>query len=129
MTELSSGTPLPLINTGASCACCAPADTTTTATAEGHAHGAAGTGSAAAAGSGEAAEVTTVLQVTGMTCGHCVASVTEELSAIDGVSAVDVDLVPGGSSAVSVTSAAALDSAAVEAAVEEAGYSLASSGR
>jgi copper chaperone len=127
MTELSSGTPLPLINTGSSCACCAPADTTATAT--GHAHGAADAGSAAAFPSGDAAEVTTVLQVTGMTCGHCVASVTEELGAIHGVSAVDVDLVPGGSSAVSVTSAAELDSAAVEAAVEEAGYSLAPSGR
>ncbi len=125
MTELSSGTPLPLINSGPSCACCAPADTTT----DGHAHGAAGTASGAAASSGAAAEITTVLQVTGMTCGHCVASVTEELGAIDGVSAVDVDLVPGGSSAVSVTSAAELDSAAVEAAVAEAGYSLAPSSR
>lgn len=127
MTELSSGTPLPLINSGSSCACCAPADTTTTT--DGHAHGAAGTASGAAAPSGAAAEITTVLQVTGMTCGHCVASVSEELGAIDGVSAVDVDLVPGGSSAVSVTSAAELDSAAVEAAVAEAGYSLAPSGR
>jgi copper chaperone len=121
MTELSSGTPLPLINSGSSCACCAPAGTSAASTAD--------IAAGATAAQSAAAEVTTVLQVTGMTCGHCVASVTEELRAIDGVSAVDVDLVPGGSSAVSVTSAAALDSAAVEAAVEEAGYSLAPSGR
>ena len=127
MTELSSGTPLPLINADSSCACCAPADAT--ASANSPAHGDADPGSVAEIPSGGAAEVTTVLQVTGMTCGHCVASVTEELRAIDGVSAVDVDLVPGGSSAVSVTSAAELDSTAVAAAVEEAGYSLAPSGR
>lgn len=128
MTELSSGTPLPLINAGSSCACCAPADTTAASNAGGTAESAEMASGTAAAQS-TAAEVTTVLQVTGMTCGHCVASVTDELQALDGVSSVDVDLVPGGSSAVSVTSAAELDSAAVEAAVEEAGYSLAPFGR
>ena len=60
--------------------------------------------------------------VIGMTCGHCVASVTEELSELDGVSAVDVVLETG---AVTVTSADPLDEAAVRAAVEEAGYQLA----
>jgi copper chaperone len=58
--------------------------------------------------------------VEGMTCGHCVASVTEELSALEGVTAVDVDLVPGGLSTVTVTGPAA--PAAVRAAIEEAGY-------
>ena len=65
---------------------------------------------------------TTVWTVTGMTCGHCAASVTEEITEIDGVEGVEVD-VPTGQ--VTVTSAAPLDAAAVKAAVEEAGYQLA----
>jgi len=60
--------------------------------------------------------------VTGMTCGHCAASVTEEISEIDGVENVDVVVETG---AVTVTSTAPLDHAAVQAAVEEAGYALA----
>lgn len=67
---------------------------------------------------------TTTVTVTGMTCGHCVAAVTEELSALPDVSAVDVDLHPGEDSAVTITSQGPLDPAAVEAAVAEAGYSL-----
>ena len=63
--------------------------------------------------------------VSGMTCGHCVASVTEELGEVDGVRAVDVDLVAGGTSTVTVTSDRALDEAVVGAAVGEAGYQLA----
>jgi len=114
MTELSSRAPLPLLNTESSCACCTPAT------------GSAGEPVAAA---DDTEVLTTVFQVAGMTCGHCVASVTEELSAVEGVSAVDVDLVAGGTSAVAVTSAAPLDPAVVEAAVEEAGYTLVPSGR
>ena len=60
--------------------------------------------------------------VAGMTCGHCVASVSEEVREIDGVESVDVVLETG---AVTVTSSTPLDRAAVEAAVEEAGYALA----
>ncbi|MER5267314.1 cation transporter [Actinosynnema sp. NPDC002837] len=60
--------------------------------------------------------------VTGMTCGHCVASVTEEVTKIDGVTGVNVDLPTG---AVKVTSAAPVAEADVRAAVEEAGYALA----
>jgi copper chaperone len=60
--------------------------------------------------------------VTGMTCGHCVASVTEEISEIDGVTDVAVDLPTG---AVTVTSIEPLDNAVVRTAVEEAGYQLA----
>jgi len=59
--------------------------------------------------------------VTGMTCGHCVASVSEEIAEIDGVEAVEVVLETGD---VTVTSTAPLDRAAVRAAVEEAGYAL-----
>ena len=60
--------------------------------------------------------------VTGMTCGHCVASVTEEVQEIPGVQDVSVVLDTG---AVTVTSDQGVDEAAVKAAVEEAGYQLA----
>ena len=65
---------------------------------------------------------TSTYTVTGMTCGHCAASVTEEISEIAGVENVDVVVETG---AVTVTSTAPLDPAAVQAAVEEAGYALA----
>jgi copper chaperone len=60
--------------------------------------------------------------VVGMTCGHCVTSVTEEVSQLPGVTAVDVDLASGG---LTVTSDAPVDETAVRAAVEEAGYEVA----
>ena len=65
---------------------------------------------------------TTSVTVQGMTCGHCVDSVTEELTAITGVRAVDVVLETG---SVTITSAVPLDLADVESAVTEAGYVLA----
>ena len=68
---------------------------------------------------------TTTYGVTGLTCGHCVQAVTEEVSAIEGAESVSVDLVVGGVSQVTVTSAAALDRSLVAAAVDEAGYELA----
>jgi copper ion binding protein len=64
---------------------------------------------------------TTTYMVTGMTCGHCVNSVSTEIGALPGVSTVEVDLATG---AVAVTSAQPLDLAAVRAAVEDAGYEL-----
>jgi copper chaperone CopZ len=60
--------------------------------------------------------------VVGMTCGHCVNAVTEEVSGLPGVTAVDVDLASGG---LTVTSDAPVDDSAVAAAVEEAGYAVA----
>ena len=60
-------------------------------------------------------------QVQGMTCGHCVASVTEELTELAGVESVDVELQTG---LVTVTSTGELRRADVEAAVTEAGYAL-----
>ena len=66
---------------------------------------------------------TVTYTVQGMTCGHCVASVTEEVSGIAGVSDVAVELESG---AVTVTSEAPLDTATVKAAVEEAGFELVS---
>lgn len=71
------------------------------------------------------AAVTAEYGVGGMTCSHCVASVTEELRQLDGVSNVDIDLVAGGISRVTVGSSRALDDAEVAAAVDEAGYELA----
>ena len=64
----------------------------------------------------------TTYTVTGMTCHHCVGAVTEEVSRIDGVTEVAVDLASG---AVTVTSSQPIDQAAVEGAVTEAGYQLA----
>jgi copper chaperone len=69
---------------------------------------------------------TTTYSVTGMTCSHCVAAVTEEVSRLDGVSSVDVDLNTGGDSRVTVTSTAPLPVDAVREAVDEAGYTLVS---
>jgi copper ion binding protein len=66
---------------------------------------------------------TATYTVQGMTCGHCVASVKEEVGGIAGVSDVAVELETG---AVTVTSDAPLDAATVKAAVEEAGYELVS---
>ena len=60
-------------------------------------------------------------RISGMTCGHCVQAVTEELSGIEGVQGVEVDLDSG---TATVRSAAELDPAAVRDAVDEAGYEL-----
>ena len=69
---------------------------------------------------------TTTYKVTGMTCEHCQHAVTTEVSALDGVSAVQVELVPNGVSVVTVTSAAPLPDPKVSAALDEAGgYQLA----
>jgi len=66
---------------------------------------------------------TATYTVTGMTCGHCVNAVTTELSAIAGVTDVDVDLDTGRAT---VTSEEPLDLEVVAAAVDEAGYELTS---
>jgi copper ion binding protein len=63
------------------------------------------------------------VRVSGMTCGHCVASVTEEVSKVEGVTAVDVDLASGDDT---VSSEAPVDVTALKAAVEEAGYEVTS---
>ncbi|WP_406029564.1 heavy-metal-associated domain-containing protein [Nocardioides sp. NBC_00163] len=64
----------------------------------------------------------TTYTVSGMTCGHCVSSVSEEVAQIAGVSSVDVDLATG---QVTVTSENELDPVQVQRAIEEAGYQLA----
>ncbi|MCB5274122.1 Copper chaperone CopZ [Arthrobacter sp. SO5] len=66
--------------------------------------------------------VSTTISVSGMTCAHCVSSVSEELESLAGVEAVDVDLHSGGISTVTITSTANLASAEIGEAVAEAGY-------
>jgi copper chaperone CopZ len=89
-----------------SCACCAP-------------------GQAGKAEAGDArGTLSADFMVTGMTCGHCVASVTEELSSLDGVDGVEVELNAGGASRVTVASASPIDVHQVREAVAEAGYEL-----
>jgi len=68
-----------------------------------------------------------IFPVTGLTCGHCVGAITTELRAVPGVTDVQVDLVVGGTSALSVTADKAITDAELTAALEEAGeYQLAS---
>jgi copper chaperone len=104
-------------NTTCGCATHAPAE-----------HGAA----SAAAAAQETAPPATWTQdyfVAGMTCSHCVASVTEELSELAAVESVTVELTIGGDSRVTVVGAAPLEQAAVRAAIQEAGYQLADPAR
>ena len=67
---------------------------------------------------------TTTVNITGMTCGHCVSAVQSELSALPGVETVDVDLVNGGTSTATISSSAPLGADSIDAAVAEAGYTV-----
>jgi copper chaperone CopZ len=95
---------LGLKDTGANCACCATSNTDVPDAAS--------------------AALTEIILVSGMTCAHCVSSVTEELTAIAGVENVAVDLTAGGTSRVTIHSSRPIDEAAVQAAVAEAGYAV-----
>ena len=97
---------LSIRDANSSCACCAPAHAEKSATKN------------------IPEEVSTDFLVSGMTCAHCVASVTEELNALDGVEAVDVELNAGGTSKVTVASTSPIDIQRVRDAVAEAGYDL-----
>lgn len=105
---------LPMASTG--CACCAPTDVSDPGTA---------TPVTAARETDTPASLSTVYGVEGMTCGHCAGSVTAALTALEGVEGVELDLAPGGTSTVTVSGPAA--PAAVQAAIEEAGYTVAAS--
>lgn len=94
--------------------------------ADGQCNCGGGATSADNAAAGTTAATRTELAVTGMTCAHCVSSVTEELSEVVGVDSVIVDLEANGTSRVSVLSAAPIEPALLQAAVEEAGYTLVS---
>jgi copper chaperone CopZ len=96
---------LGLTSSAAGCSCCATAP--------------------ASASASIAGTIVEEILVDGMTCSHCVASVTEEIAAIDGVKSVSVGLNKGGASRVTIHSAAPIDAVRVRAAVEEAGYALA----
>ncbi|MFI9843630.1 heavy-metal-associated domain-containing protein [Nonomuraea sp. NPDC051941] len=65
---------------------------------------------------------TATYTVKGMTCGHCVSSVKEEVSEVVGVTNVKVDLATG---LLTVDSDGPVDAAMITAAVEEAGYEVA----
>ncbi len=66
----------------------------------------------------------TTINITGMTCGHCVASVTEELTELDGVENVEVNLNKGGASTTTITSSRELSLDEINDAVTEAGYQV-----
>ncbi|QDG63768.1 heavy-metal-associated domain-containing protein [Pseudarthrobacter sp. NIBRBAC000502771] len=72
--------------------------------------------------------VKTRVNISGMHCGHCVASVTEELEELEGVADVDVALNKDGISVATITSARELDPARIHAAVAEAGYAVVAGG-
>ncbi|WP_336215953.1 heavy-metal-associated domain-containing protein [Nonomuraea sp. LPB2021202275-12-8] len=65
---------------------------------------------------------TATYTVKGMTCGHCVSSVKEEVSEVAGVTSAEVDLASG---LLTVNSDGPIDAAKIVSAVEEAGYEVA----
>ena len=72
---------------------------------------------------------TQTFTATGLTCGHCAAAVTEELGALEGVTSVDVEVVDGGASTVTVSAEHDLTREQVAAALDEAGdYHLVTAG-
>ena len=103
----SSVSELPIRDTsaGESCDCCAPQQATSAAamTEDG---------------------VTAEYSVTGLTCGSCAGRVSSALSALDGVQDVQIALVPGGTSIVSVISSQNLTRTSVQDVVEKAAYQL-----
>lgn len=113
---------LGLTDANAACSCCA-----TDASHGGSLHGASALGATATPAGAEGA-LSAEFLVEGMTCSHCASSVTEELSEVEGVQQVAVDLRPGAASVVTVTSSGPISDDAVRAAVEEAGYTLAAPG-
>lgn len=66
--------------------------------------------------------ISTKVHVSGMTCGHCVSAVSEELEALSGVEEIDIDLNAGGISTVTITSTQELSPSEIGEAVAEAGY-------
>ena len=67
----------------------------------------------------------TNIKVAGMTCGHCVNAVTEELSKISGVTGVNIELNTDGPTPVNIVADIDISDADITAAVEEAGYTIA----
>jgi copper chaperone len=71
---------------------------------------------------GHTATIQTNVSVSGMTCGHCVSAVSEEIESLTGVESVEVDLNAGGISTVTITSTQELSPSEIGEAVAEAGY-------
>jgi len=67
---------------------------------------------------------TTDFGVTGLTCNHCVMTVSRAVALVQGVTGVSIDLVANGQSTLHVESDAAVDAAALDKAIVEAGYEL-----
>lgn len=65
-----------------------------------------------------------VVDIEGLTCGHCVAHTTKALEALEGVKKVNVDLVKGGTSRATVTYRGDLADPAITDAIDEAGYTV-----
>ncbi|MEU3345157.1 heavy-metal-associated domain-containing protein [Streptomyces sp. NPDC006700] len=63
----------------------------------------------------------TTFGITGMTCAHCVRSVTEEISSVAGVESVTVDPTTG---TVTVAASQPVDRADIAAAVDGTGHTL-----
>ncbi|TLM84679.1 heavy-metal-associated domain-containing protein [Pseudarthrobacter sp. NamE5] len=110
MFDTENRTILPLASS-AGCSCCAPS-------------GDAPQAQAAVAYSDGGAAAQRTFAVEGLTCGHCVQTVEEAVSALAGVESATVDLVPGGRSGLTVAGSAT--DAAIRQAVTSAGYSPAS---
>jgi copper ion binding protein len=70
-----------------------------------------------------ASSSTSTFHVVGMTCSHCVNAVTQEISKLEGVTRVEIDLASG---SVTIESNQPVEPASVAAAVDEAGYEVVS---
>jgi copper chaperone len=66
--------------------------------------------------------ISTTVHVSGMTCGHCISAVSEEIEALEGVEEINIDLNAGGLSRVTITSTQKLSPSEIGEAVAEAGY-------
>jgi copper chaperone len=118
MPGTETRTQLPLLSAAAGCGCCSPAAVAPSARSA----VAMDDGGARDSAAPNDAVVTAEFPVEGLTCGHCVKSVEEAVSAVDGVQDATVNLVPGGRSHLVVVGPA--DHAAVRDAVTSAGYSV-----
>jgi copper chaperone len=107
---LNTVRPLPWIDNGGGCACCTPADT-----------------AIAPPEQDSAPAQITAFGVEGMTCSHCAKRVTDASNILENVSDAQVQLVPAGSSTVTVATDRLLLPSTVRTAIEEAGYTVSGS--
>ena len=67
---------------------------------------------------------TKVVKATGLTCNHCAMSVTEEVSEVEGVDSVEVDVVKDGESTITIEHTDPVSDTAINAAIAEAGFEV-----